>query len=90
LSLRAQSLRRTGSTALNMVYVAAGRFDGYWGFDNNVWDVAGAVVVVREAGGTITNVDGSRYDAHTPDALATNGPLHPILLECFRKGLDQS
>src|SRR5207245_4433670 len=40
-SLRTRSLRRTGSTALNMAYVAAGRFDGYWAFDNHVWDVAG-------------------------------------------------
>ena len=40
-SLRAQSLRRTGSTALNLAYVAAGRFDGFWAFDNNAWDVAG-------------------------------------------------
>src|SRR6516162_9518189 len=85
-SLRTRSLRRTGSTALNMAYVAAGRFDGYWAFDNHVWDVAGAVVLVREAGGIITNVDGSDYDAYTPDALATNGPLHPLLLEAFRTG----
>jgi myo-inositol-1(or 4)-monophosphatase len=85
-SLRARSLRRTGSTALNMAYVAAGRFDGYWAFDNHVWDVAGAVVLVREAGGTVTNVDGSAYDPHTPDALATNGPLHPVMLECLRTG----
>jgi len=87
-SLKARSLRRTGSTALNMAYVAAGRFDGYWAFDNHVWDVAGATVLVREAGGTITNVDGSPYDPYTPDALATNGPLHPIMRECFREGLN--
>jgi myo-inositol-1(or 4)-monophosphatase len=85
-SLRAQSLRRTGSTALNLAYVAAGRFDGYFAFDNHVWDVAGAVVLVREAGGTVTNVDGSDYDPYTPDAVASNGPLHPVLLECFRTG----
>jgi myo-inositol-1(or 4)-monophosphatase len=85
-SLRAQSLRRTGSTALNLAYVAAGRFDGYFAFDNHVWDVAGAVVLVREAGGTITNVDGSEYDPYTPDAVASNGALHPVLLECFRTG----
>jgi myo-inositol-1(or 4)-monophosphatase len=85
-SLRTQSLRRTGSTALNLCYVAAGRFDGYWAFDNHVWDVAGAVVLLREAGGTITNVDGSPFDPYTPDALASNGPLHPVLLEHFRKG----
>jgi myo-inositol-1(or 4)-monophosphatase len=85
-SLRTRSLRRTGSTALNLAYVAAGRFDGYWAFDNHVWDVAGAVVLLREAGGTITNIDGSPYDPYTPDALASNGPLHPVLLECLRTG----
>ena len=85
-SLRAQSLRRTGSTALNLAYLAAGRFDGYWAFDNHVWDVAGATVVVREAGGVITNVDGSPFDPYTPDALASNGPLHPVMQEAFRQG----
>jgi myo-inositol-1(or 4)-monophosphatase len=85
-SLRTRSLRRTGSTALNLAYVAAGRFDGYWAFDNHVWDVAGAVVLLREAGGVITNVDGSPFDPYTPDALASNGPLHPVLLDAFRRG----
>jgi myo-inositol-1(or 4)-monophosphatase len=85
-SLHARSLRRTGSTALNMAYVAAGRFDAYWAFDNHIWDVAGATVLIREAGGNVTNVDGSTYDPCTPDALASNGPLHPALLEHFRKG----
>src|SRR5437763_562507 len=68
-SLRAQSVRRTGSTALNIAYVAAGRFDGYWGFSNNPWDVAGAVVLVREAGGTVTAMDGGRYDHHAGECL---------------------
>ena len=85
-SLKARSLRRTGSTALNMAYVAAGRFDGYWAFDNHVWDVGGATVLVREAGGIVTNVDGNAYDPYTPDALASNGPLHPVLLHCLRTG----
>jgi myo-inositol-1(or 4)-monophosphatase len=83
-SLRTRSLRRTGSTALNLAYVAAGRFDGYWAFDNHVWDVAGAVVLVREAGGIITNVDGTPFDPYTPDGVASNGPLHPLLLEHLR------
>jgi myo-inositol-1(or 4)-monophosphatase len=83
---RSQSLRRTGSTAINLAYVAAGRFDGYWAFDNHVWDVAGGVVLVREAGGLITNADGSPYDPYTADAVASNGPLHSILLECLRTG----
>lgn len=85
-SYRARSLRRTGSTALNMAYVAAGRFDGYFAFDNHVWDVAGATVLIREAGGAVTNIDGSTYDPYTPDALATNGPLHPMLVEIFKRG----
>lgn len=85
-SLHTQSLRRTGSTALNLAYVAAGRFDGYWAFDNHVWDMAGGLVLVREAGGAVTNTDGSEYDPYTPDALASNGPLHAVLLEGFRAG----
>jgi myo-inositol-1(or 4)-monophosphatase len=82
-SLRTRSLRRTGSTALNMAYVAAGRFDGYWAFDNHVWDVAGATVLVQEAGGIVSNVDGTPYDPYTPDAVASNRPLHSLLLNCF-------
>jgi len=86
-SYRTRSLRRTGSTALNMAYVAAGRFDGYFAFDNHVWDVAAATVLVREAGGIVTNVDGMPFDPYTPDALATNGALHPTMVEIFRAGL---
>jgi myo-inositol-1(or 4)-monophosphatase len=85
-SLRTRSLRRTGSTAMNLAYVAAGRFDGFWALGNHVWDVAGAVVLLREAGGVITNLDGSPYDPYTPDALASNGPLHPVMLDAFRRG----
>ncbi len=83
-SLRARALRRTGSTALNLAYVAAGRFDGYWAFDNHVWDVAGGVVLIREAGGVVTNVDGTAFDPFTPDGLASNGPLHQVLLKELR------
>jgi myo-inositol-1(or 4)-monophosphatase len=85
-SFHAQSLRRTGSTALNLAYVAAGRFDGYYAFDNHVWDVAAGVVLVREAGGVVTNVDGSEYDAYTADALACNPAIHSALVEVFRAG----
>jgi myo-inositol-1(or 4)-monophosphatase len=84
-SLHARSLRRTGSTALNLAYVAAGRFDGYWGFDNKIWDVAAGVVLVREAGGRVSNIDGSAYDPSTPDAVASNGALHEVMLAAFRE-----
>lgn len=86
LSLHSQSLRRTGSTALNMAYVAAGRFDGYWAFDNHVWDVAGGMVLVSEAGGIVTDIDGKPFDPFTPDGLAANPELHPVLVALFRAG----
>jgi myo-inositol-1(or 4)-monophosphatase len=79
-----RSLRRTGSTALNLAYVASGRFDGYWGFDNHAWDVAAGVVLIREACGIVTRADGSPFDAFLPDGLASNGPLQPILLAEMR------
>jgi myo-inositol-1(or 4)-monophosphatase len=90
-SLHTRSLRRTGSTALNMAYVAAGRFDAYWGFDNHAWDVAGAAVLIREAGGTITTTTGQPFDPFRPDTLASDGPLHPVMLAAFHQGnLDDS
>jgi myo-inositol-1(or 4)-monophosphatase len=88
-SLRTRSLRRTGSTALNLAYIAAGRFDGYYAFDNHAWDVAGGTVLIREAGGQITNVDGGAFDPFTPDALASNGPLHAELLAQFHQRPEQ-
>ncbi len=84
-SFRAHSLRRTGTTALNLAYVACGRFDGYWAFDNHVWDVAAGVVLIREAGGAVSNADGTPYDPFTPDAVAGNAALHPILVDCLRQ-----
>ncbi len=89
-SFKTQALRRTGSTAINLAYLAAGRFDAFYAFDNHVWDVAGGVVLVREAGGVVSNIDGAAYDPYTPDALATNGPLHPALVEIFRNGIPAS
>jgi len=83
--LHARSLRRTGSTALNLAYVAAGRFDAFYAFDNHVWDVAGGAVLVREAGGQVTQVAGEGYDPYQRDCLASNGLLHPALLEAFRR-----
>ncbi len=75
-----QSLRRTGSTALNMAYVAAGRFDGYWAYDNYAWDVLAGAALIQEAGGTVTTVDGQPFDPFRPDILATNGHFHDELL----------
>jgi myo-inositol-1(or 4)-monophosphatase len=83
--LRTHALRRTGTTALNLAYVAAGRFDAYYAFDNHAWDVAAGTVLIREAGGIVTHVDGSSFDPFRPDGVASNGSLHPLLVECLRR-----
>jgi myo-inositol-1(or 4)-monophosphatase len=75
-----QALRRTGSSALSLAYVAAGRFDGYWSFDNWPWDVVAGFALIAEAGGTVQCSDGSPSDPFRPDSLATNGRLHDELL----------
>ena len=84
LTEHAQSLRRTGSTALNMAYVAAGRFDGYWAHDNFAWDVMGGACLIAEAGGTLTTIDGAPLDPFRPDILATNGLIHAEVLGILR------
>ncbi len=85
VSKEAQALRRTGSSALNMAYLAAGRFDGYWCFDNWPWDVLAGVLLVREAGGTVSNAVGGPFDPFRMDILATNGPFHSDVVNLLRE-----
>jgi myo-inositol-1(or 4)-monophosphatase len=80
VSEHSQALRRTGSTALNLAYVAAGRFDGYWAFDNYPWDLAAGALLVTEAGGTLAAADASPFDCFRPDSVATNGKIQQELL----------
>jgi myo-inositol-1(or 4)-monophosphatase len=83
LSKSSQALRRTGSTALNLAYVACGRHDAYWAYDNYPWDVTGGLLLVREAGGKITRVLGDVVDPFEMDVLASNGLLHEPILKCL-------
>jgi myo-inositol-1(or 4)-monophosphatase len=74
------AIRRTGSAALNLCYLAAGRFDVYWSFSTKVWDVAAGVLLVREAGGTVSGPDGRQFVLDSGHFLAAaNGPLHAQL-----------
>jgi myo-inositol-1(or 4)-monophosphatase len=72
----ARGIRRAGAAALDLAYVAAGRLDGFWELKLKPWDVAAGVLLVREAGGTVTNFAGSRYDIFTDRIVASNGLIH--------------
>lgn len=81
LTLKSHGLRRAGSAALDLACVASGRYDGYWEFNLNAWDTSAGVLLVEEAGGKLTHVDGSRFDvAASRDVLATNGFIHAELM----------
>lgn len=75
-----QGLRRLGSAALALAYVAAGRLDGYWDLDLSRWDLAAGVLLVSEAGGRVTNGRGGPLAYDEGDATASNGHLHDALL----------
>lgn len=77
---RVAGVRRFGSAALDLAYVAAGRYDGYWENGLNPWDVAAGVLIVREAGGFVTEIKGKRYALGAPDLLAANDALHDPLI----------
>ncbi|QDV68196.1 Inositol-1-monophosphatase [Rosistilla carotiformis] len=80
----AQSVRRLGSAALNLCYVAAGRLDGYWATCVKPWDVAAGALIVTEAGGQIRALSGDRFDPWNPRFAATaTEPLNDQLLRCI-------
>jgi myo-inositol-1(or 4)-monophosphatase len=72
----ARDLRRYGSASLDLCYVAAGRFDGFFEWKLHPWDTAAGWLVVEEAGGRVSDFAGGRYDAWLPRILATNGAIH--------------
>jgi myo-inositol-1(or 4)-monophosphatase len=79
-ALRTQSMRRLGSAALDLCYVAAGRLDGYYERGIKVWDIAAGVLILREAGGKVTDYSGHELDLERGEVVASNGPLHPDLV----------
>jgi myo-inositol-1(or 4)-monophosphatase len=86
-ALKAQGVRRTGSAALDLCYVAAGRFDGFWEVRLSPWDMAGGVVIVQEAGGRITDLRGNAHSIYQPEVVASNGRIHGEMLEVIRANL---
>ena len=88
LSLRAQGIRRTGSAALDLSYVAAGRFDGYWEVKLSPWDMAAGIVILREAGGTVSGFSKGRFSLYEQELVATNGRIHDHLLRAINQQPD--
>ncbi len=76
----AQAVRRDGSAALDLAYVACGRFDGFWEEGLRPWDVAAGVLLVEEAGGRVSGYDGARFDVYTPPILVSNGLIHDQMM----------
>ncbi|MEK6532387.1 MAG: inositol monophosphatase family protein [Nitrospirota bacterium] len=87
-ALRVQGLRRTGSAALDLCYVAAGRFDGFWEVKLNPWDMAAGVVILREAGGRVTDFCGQSHSLYGQELVASNGHLHDSMISVIRESLD--
>ena len=81
VSQRVAGVRRFGSAALDLAWVAAGRFDGYWERDLNPWDMAAGVLLVTEAGGQVTDADGGPDVLDEGSVCAGNLELAPLLLE---------
>jgi len=83
LAMLSHGVRRAGAAAIDMAYVACGRLDFFWEFGLNPWDVAAGALLVREAGGTVTDMHGAALDLRGPHILADNGLLHAEVLGLF-------
>jgi myo-inositol-1(or 4)-monophosphatase len=82
---QARAVRRLGSAAIDLCWVAAGRMDGFWESDLKPWDIAGGALIVEEAGGWVTRMDGSAFMSRAGDVLASNGHLHQAMLQVIQQ-----
>jgi myo-inositol-1(or 4)-monophosphatase len=83
ITLRSHGVRRAGSAALDLCYVACGRYDAFWEFNLNSWDTAAGVLLVQEAGGKVTNFAAGPFSIDSREVLASNGMLHDELITEF-------
>jgi myo-inositol-1(or 4)-monophosphatase len=83
---RVQAIRRCGSAALDLCYVACGRFDGFWELKLSPWDVAAGVLIVEESGGRVTGFKGEPANIYGKDLLASNGLIHDQMIQILKLG----
>src|SRR5262245_38425891 len=81
---RARAVRRLGSAAIDLCWVAAGRMDGFWESDLKPWDIAGGALIVAEAGGRVTGLEGQSFTSRGGHVLASNGYVHDEMLAVIR------
>ncbi len=84
--VRAQAIRRCGSAALDLCYVACGRFDGFWELKLNPWDTAAGTLVILGAGGLVSDFSGGKFGINDPEVLATNGLIHGAMIDVLKLG----
>jgi myo-inositol-1(or 4)-monophosphatase len=82
-TLRSHGVRRAGSAALDLAYVASGRLDAFWEFNLNPWDTAAGVLLVAEAGGRVSDFAGRKFQLNSEETLASNGLIHDELVGFF-------
>jgi len=81
---QARAVRRLGSAAIDLCWVAAGRMDGFWEGDLKAWDIAAGALIVAEAGGRVTGTDGAPFASRAGHVLASNGYVHDEMLGIIR------
>ena len=79
-----RAVRRLGSAAIDLAYVAAGRLDGFWEQSLHPWDVAAGALIIQEAGGIVTDLAGGPYSSRTGNLVATNGHIHAAMVEIIQ------
>jgi myo-inositol-1(or 4)-monophosphatase len=89
-AVRAQAIRRAGSAALDLCYVAAGRFDGFWEMKLAPWDMAAGYLIVREAGGRVTDFSGGKFHIDGDEMLAANPSIHAQMVDVLQNSDDGS
>jgi myo-inositol-1(or 4)-monophosphatase len=82
---RAQAVRRAGSAALDLAYVAGGRYDGFWEYKLAPWDIAAGILLVTEAGGKVSNFGGEAVNIFKGEVLASNGLIHGLMVDVLNK-----
>jgi len=90
MAMESQAIRRAGAAALDIAYLACGRFDGFWELKLMPWDMAAGCLMVEESGGVISNITGGKWDISSPNILASNGLIHDQMINVFKTSLRMS